>query len=543
MNNIIKVGDFRYILNNENNTCACYDVSDRRLKTKYENLIIPREITYNKRNYKVIEIDRNGFIECKSKRIIFPDTLETIGANSFVGCRYLESVYIPKSVKCIQSNCFSECDNLTSVVFEDSIELTNIDFGPYCFYGTKYILELISGGKELGYVGKNLVSIDPNLCILAIEPGTVYAYFCHKRYDYLTTIYIPESLKFLEYKRNSLCNVKSICFETVEHFNSCYIDFYNGTYEKIDIIIGNKLKGCLELSNNIKQFCLDNLNLAKNITNLKLNLNLESIYGNIHYKRSPEYYMRLNNVYFPRGLESLTYSAFRYVNFKEVGVNFSTLQKLRTKFLVNTKAITIYFDDLTNLNSTVQLGDFLNEINYINLVTICKTTSEDLIDILRLLDNNTKLGNWRYRSVILDKDFLKIKDRLPDNYYIPSKGGELNFIVPRVDYPKFITHNIWGEFYKNITTYDDNRSYLVDREAKTCKLDISLEEDFVNSYVGIVKLPEETIIDGEIYKVEGVADFALSNCPYLENIVLQKDQEINESLALYNSPGVKIIRM
>lgn len=48
----------------------------------------------------------------KLREIVLPDSLQSIGAGTFMGCKNLESIEIPDSVKNIGSNAFKGCDSL-----------------------------------------------------------------------------------------------------------------------------------------------------------------------------------------------------------------------------------------------------------------------------------------------------------------------------------------------------------------------------------------------------------------------------------------------
>jgi len=50
------------------------------------------------------------------EKIVFPETLDTIGEYCFLGCRYLKEAIIPNSVTCIYQLAFSQCESLEKVV-------------------------------------------------------------------------------------------------------------------------------------------------------------------------------------------------------------------------------------------------------------------------------------------------------------------------------------------------------------------------------------------------------------------------------------------
>lgn len=60
-----------------------------------------------------------AFAKCGIESIKIPDTVETIGGNVFSGCAKLKSVTIGNGVKCIEEGAFSGCSALSSVSFKN----------------------------------------------------------------------------------------------------------------------------------------------------------------------------------------------------------------------------------------------------------------------------------------------------------------------------------------------------------------------------------------------------------------------------------------
>ena len=62
------------------------------------------------------------FAKCKNlESCVLPDTLETIGAYSFIGCSALPGINLPSSLKTIGDAAFSDCTAFTSIDFPSSI--------------------------------------------------------------------------------------------------------------------------------------------------------------------------------------------------------------------------------------------------------------------------------------------------------------------------------------------------------------------------------------------------------------------------------------
>ncbi len=85
------------------------------------DIIIPEYVTYNNRQVKVISID-GAFKGCSSLTSInLPNSVTTIGAETFYGCSSLTSINIPNSVTTIGAYAFSYCSSLTSINIPNSV--------------------------------------------------------------------------------------------------------------------------------------------------------------------------------------------------------------------------------------------------------------------------------------------------------------------------------------------------------------------------------------------------------------------------------------
>lgn len=67
-------------------------------------------------------IEWGSFSGKNVKQVVLPDTVETIGAMAFEGCKNLTSIKIPEGVKVIAPYTFYECSSLQSVVLPESAE-------------------------------------------------------------------------------------------------------------------------------------------------------------------------------------------------------------------------------------------------------------------------------------------------------------------------------------------------------------------------------------------------------------------------------------
>ena len=84
-------------------------------------------VNYNGENYVIIKYAFCGFKSLTS--VTIPDSVTSIGSNTFYNCDSLTSVTIGNSVTSIGNSAFNDCNSLTSVTIGNSV--TSI--GPYAF--------------------------------------------------------------------------------------------------------------------------------------------------------------------------------------------------------------------------------------------------------------------------------------------------------------------------------------------------------------------------------------------------------------------------
>lgn len=95
-------------------------------------IVIPPSITWEGKKYPVTELGAKCFSGCRSlNSITIPSSVKSLGDYCFEGCNNLTSVTIPSSVTSLGKWCFYSCDNLTSVTIPSSVK----SLGEKCFRG------------------------------------------------------------------------------------------------------------------------------------------------------------------------------------------------------------------------------------------------------------------------------------------------------------------------------------------------------------------------------------------------------------------------
>ena len=114
--------------------------------TDTTTIVIPKEVTFKDKTYKVkalakkafyqnktltsvaiesgiTEIPEQAFMECSGlTELVIGDGIEKIGDSAFEGCKKLEEVTIPKSVKEMGKSVFKDCESLKIIVFEGDLK-------------------------------------------------------------------------------------------------------------------------------------------------------------------------------------------------------------------------------------------------------------------------------------------------------------------------------------------------------------------------------------------------------------------------------------
>lgn len=109
---------------------------------------IPRYVTYNNKQWKVVAIGEQAFKDCKRLTSVhFYDTVTSIDNEAFAGCSELKSVYIPNSVRQIGYKAFSY-SRLGGVRIPSSVVSIGDSAFDHCVSMASVTIE--NGVKEIG---------------------------------------------------------------------------------------------------------------------------------------------------------------------------------------------------------------------------------------------------------------------------------------------------------------------------------------------------------------------------------------------------------
>ena len=230
------------------------------------NVVIPEEVNYMNRIYKVTRIDSHAFEGCSAlTTVTIPNSVTSIGNYAFYQCSGLTSVTIGNSVTSIGNYAFYQCSGLTSVTIPNSV--TSIGYHAFddCSGLKKVIVKDIAAwcGIEFGfrsnplYYSRHLYSDEDTEITNLVIPNSVTSigYLAFEGCSGLTSVTIPNSVTSIGSSAFSGCSgLTSVTIpNSVTSIGDSAFSYCSGLNS---VTIGNNVKnigdwaffGCSELN-------------------------------------------------------------------------------------------------------------------------------------------------------------------------------------------------------------------------------------------------------------------------------------------------------
>ena len=113
------------------------------------DVVIPSEITYMDKKFRVTEISDSAFFRAKNlTSVTMPADIKGFGKNMFDGCEKLVSCNIPDNVTEISPSCFSSCSSLKSIALPAGV--TAIGNNAFYYCSSLESISLPEGLKTIG---------------------------------------------------------------------------------------------------------------------------------------------------------------------------------------------------------------------------------------------------------------------------------------------------------------------------------------------------------------------------------------------------------
>lgn len=219
--------------------------------TKTKKITLPETVTtigdsafatYDNFSYSVLE------------EVTLPRNLKNIGAGAFENCYFLTSIDIPESVTKIGSGAFYGCDNLKNISVKSDIDIGNKAFGDR-YNLIPAISKTYEDSQSDFFVWNGWVfEYNGNSQNPAIPSGTVGIYDDVFAYSDITSVTIPEGVKYINYgafqQCTSLKNIKlpnSLVRINGSAFKECTSLSALSLGEGLKTIDSEVFKGCVSL--------------------------------------------------------------------------------------------------------------------------------------------------------------------------------------------------------------------------------------------------------------------------------------------------------
>jgi hypothetical protein len=223
----VYVDSIKYLLKNGYATIA------RQSTSLAGDVVIPKEVVYNGKNYLVKEMieptnitayssntvscDNGSFENCQIKSIALPNSIERIPAGAFQNCYKLEKVVLPDSVRILGEASFAGCCNLKNIKIPNSVT----DLGSSSAYGyDSYVFGNCSSLKS--------ITIPP--LVDRLSSG------CFKGAG-LEELTIPASIKIIEEGSLDLPNLRTLKLCIKDMDNLSFSDSSFGDVSNTDLIV------------------------------------------------------------------------------------------------------------------------------------------------------------------------------------------------------------------------------------------------------------------------------------------------------------------
>ena len=87
------------------------------------SIIIPEEVKYRGKTYKVTAIGPHSFHDCENlTSITIPPTVKFIGLSAFAFCQKLKSITLPSGITRIETGTFDNCHSLKSIIIPEGVK-------------------------------------------------------------------------------------------------------------------------------------------------------------------------------------------------------------------------------------------------------------------------------------------------------------------------------------------------------------------------------------------------------------------------------------
>lgn len=219
---------------------SLYSNGEAAISEQYDSLagdiVIPEKVSYNGTDYTVTSVRNEAFWRAGITSIILPNSITSLGWDSFRSCRSLKSITLPDGITELGDNCFYGCSSLTSITLPEGIT----SLGESCFAGCSSLAS-INLPESITSLGSSCFYGCSSLTSITLPEGiTSLGERCFENCSSLKTINLPEGITSLGWScfygcssltsitlPNSIIYLGSFCFRYCENLKSVVCKWEN----------------------------------------------------------------------------------------------------------------------------------------------------------------------------------------------------------------------------------------------------------------------------------------------------------------------------
>ncbi len=154
------------------------------------SIIIPEEVQYKGKTYKVTAIGPNSFSDCENlTSITIPQTVKFIGLSAFAFCTKLKSITLPSGITRIETGTFNNCHSLKTIVIPEGVTTISQSAFKQCSS-----LESITLPNSLKFISPSAFEESTAIKSVIVKSPTPIAIY-KNTFNVFGNLYVPKGSK------------------------------------------------------------------------------------------------------------------------------------------------------------------------------------------------------------------------------------------------------------------------------------------------------------------------------------------------------------
>lgn len=519
------------------------------------DLTIPSEAEIDGKMYKVTHIEALGFSDCHASNIVIPSSVTSIGDSAFFDCQLLTQINISSNVTSIGNGAFagsfslkditipSSVTNIGDHAFVGCLELKDLtipssvtNIGDNAFADCTYLDLVINNTERNVTVGSNAFvgckSVtweipDEESTGLQFEVSGTTAMVAKGDYSKLDSAFIPSKVKIdgnvytvTGIVNNAFYNCKSLTYLKVsEGVTNMGASTFYGCENLETVVLGDGIK---KISNSLFEGCasLSDINIPASVT---------EIYGSAFADCAS-----LTSIDIPANVTDIVdYAFYGCKNLASINVDDKNTTYASVDGVLYNKEKTI----LIQAPGKIQ-GVFTIPSGVTNIASGAFALCEGLTG-LEIPASVTSISEYAFENCTGLTNVTIPSSVKNIDYYAFAGCENLDVVIRNAEEDVTVGSNAFKDC-KSVTwkIIDESESPLKFKVLTETTAEVTKE----SCVEGSVTIPSKVVIDGKIYSVVSIADYAFRNCKDLTGITIPSSV-VKIGTGAFQSSGLTTIKL